>query len=91
MQRQPFLDADIVITGLPERGEPMCNGLIASTHPKRTIVADSEFPATKRATPALKERLTQMAAKPMFTREHGAITITVRAEDFAIRSMTATD
>lgn len=91
MQRYPYLDADIVVTGLPEKGEPMCNGLIGSTHPKRTIVADAEFPATKRATGALKQRLNEMGAKPVFTREQGAVSITVRPDGFELRSVTQTD
>ncbi len=91
MQRHPCLDADIVVTGLPEKGEPMCNGLIGSTHPKRTIVADAEFPATKRATGVLKQRLKEMGAKPVFTRDQGAVTIIIRPEGFEIRSLAKAD
>ena len=89
MRRYPYLDADIVVTGLPEKGEPMCNGLIAITHPKRTIVADAEFPANKRASQALRERLENAGAKPVFTRDHGAITIIIRPE--AVEMSAATD
>jgi ComEC/Rec2-related protein len=91
MQRYPYLDADIVVTGLPEKGEPMCNGLIGTTHPKRTIVADAEIPATKRANGLLKQRLNEMGAKPVFTREQGAVRITVRPEGFELRSAAQTD
>ena len=91
MQRYPYLDADVVVTGLPEKGEPMCNGLIASSHPKQTIVADSEFPATKRASRVLKERLSEMGARPVFTRDRGAVTVTITPEGFKTRAVNKVD
>jgi len=87
MRHYPYLDSDLVVTGLPEKGEAMCNGLIASAHPKLLIVADSEFPATKRATKVLEQRLSGTGAHPVFTRKQGAITITIRPNGFTVRSM----
>jgi competence protein ComEC len=87
MRWDASLDADIVVAGLPERGEAMCNGLIARTAPERTIIADSEFPATKRATRVIQERLSRSGAHPVFTRKLGAINITIRPAGFELRSM----
>jgi competence protein ComEC len=86
MQRYPYLDSDIVVTGLPEKGEAFCNGLVASTHPKLTIVADSEYPATKRASRVLEQRLSDSGAHAVFTRNHGAITLTIGPEGAKMRS-----
>ena len=86
MQRYPSLDSDIVVTGLPEKGEAFCNGLVASTHPKLTIVADSEYPATKRATRVLEQRLSDSGAHAVFTRNQGAITLTIGPDGAKMRS-----
>src|SRR6185503_9920912 len=51
------LRADIVVACLPERGEPLCDALLDEIQPGFVIVADSELPATKRASAALHERL----------------------------------
>jgi beta-lactamase superfamily II metal-dependent hydrolase len=53
------LRADIVVAGLPTEGEPLCDALIDAIRPRVIVIADSEFPATRRASRALRERLEQ--------------------------------
>ena len=91
MRRYPYLDSDYVVTGLPERGEAVCDGLIASTHPKRLIVADSEFPATRRASRVFEQRLSTTGARALYTRKEGAITLTIRADGATLRAMADRD
>jgi competence protein ComEC len=69
------LHADIVIAGLPDEGEPLCNALIAAIQPKAIIIADSDFPADRRAPDALKERLAATGITVIYTREAGAVKI----------------
>jgi len=45
--------------------------------PKVIIVADSDFPATKRASTALRERLAQHNIPIFYTRTTGAVTIII--------------
>jgi beta-lactamase superfamily II metal-dependent hydrolase len=87
MQRETNLQADIVITGLPEQGEALCDGLIEMTKPKLIIVADSEFPATKRATPALLDRLARHNVRVLSTRNTGAATIHIDPSGWRIELM----
>ena len=91
MRRELDLNADVVVTGLPDKGEAFCDGLIAATKPNFTIVADSEFPATKRATRALTQRLRTSGANPLFTRDQGAITIIIRHDGATVRSLADQD
>ena len=79
MKRAPDLRADIVVSGLPEETEPLCNGLIEAVRPKLIIIADAEFPATKRAPQRLKERLNLSGVPVAYLRESSAVTITIRA------------
>ena len=67
--------ADIVIAGLPNEGEPLCDALIDAIRPKVIVIADSEFPATRRAGRALKERLEQRKIPVIYTRTTGAVKI----------------
>jgi beta-lactamase superfamily II metal-dependent hydrolase len=69
------LRADIVIAGLPNEGEPLCNPLLDAIHAKLIIIADSEFPASRRASRELKDRLAQSNVPVIYTRDVGAATI----------------
>lgn len=78
LKRGANLRADIVVTGLPERGEPISDALLDAVQPRLIIVADSEFPATKRASKALQTRLEQRGTPVIYTRETGAVALSLR-------------
>jgi beta-lactamase superfamily II metal-dependent hydrolase len=90
LARQPDLHADIVVSGLPEQTEPLSNALLDAVHPRLIIVADSEFPATKRASPRLRERLDQRSASVLYTRSTGAVTLTIGKAGWTARAMNGT-
>ncbi|MGD0252854.1 MAG: ComEC/Rec2 family competence protein, partial [Verrucomicrobiota bacterium] len=69
------LRADVVIAGLPDEGEPLCDALFEAVQPKVVIIADSEFPATRRASRTLHERLDQRQIPVIYTRTAGAVKI----------------
>ncbi len=79
------LRADIVITGMPERGEPLKPALLERIQPKIIVVNDSELPAHKRAKPALKERLSN-TTPALFARDRGAFQITVKRSGWKIEA-----
>lgn len=86
MRRNPDLRADIVVTGLPEGGEALCDGLIEAIQPRLIIVADSEFPATQRASHSLRERLAQPGIPVLYTRDVNAVTLIVRSDDWGAQA-----
>jgi competence protein ComEC len=90
MQREKDLHADIVVAGLPEQTEPLCEGLLDAVQPKVIVVADSEFPATKRANEKLRERLAQRNVPLIFTRFSGAVTVQIKKTGWELRAMDAT-
>jgi ComEC/Rec2-related protein len=69
------LRADIVIAGLPAEGEPLGNALLEAVHPRAIVIADADFPATRRASRALQARLEQRKVPVIYTRTAGAVTI----------------
>lgn len=77
LNRESDLRADIVIAGLPEQGEPVKDGLLDRIQPKLLIVADSEYPAPRRASPALRDRLARREFPVLYTRQSGAVTLTI--------------
>ena len=81
------LRADIVIAGLPDEGEPLCDALIDAIQPKIIVIADSEFPANCRAGRALKERLAGHNATVIYTRDSGAATIFARPDGWILQTM----
>ncbi len=76
LERAADVRAEIVIAGLPEGGEPLSDSLLAAIEPRLIVVADSEYPATHRAGPRLRERLSRRAVPVLYTRETGAVTLT---------------
>jgi competence protein ComEC len=87
IERTNDLRADIVVTGLPQQGEPIRDELLDLIQPKIIIVTDSEFPATKRAGKALRERLRQRGVPVLFTSETSAVKISLRANQWTVSAM----
>ncbi|MGC3957897.1 MAG: ComEC/Rec2 family competence protein [Verrucomicrobiota bacterium] len=69
------LHSDIVVTGLPTQGEALCEALLDAIQPRVIVIADSELPATARASLKLKERLERRKVLVLSTREVGAVSI----------------
>ncbi len=81
------LRADIVVAGLPTEGEPLCDALIDAIQPRVIVIADSEFPAMRRASPALRERLEQKKILVIYTRTAGAVKIETRTAGWKLHTM----
>ena len=81
------LRADIVVAGLPDGSEPLCDALIGAIQPKIIVIADSEFPAVRRANRALKERLEQTALPVIYTRNAGAVKIIADKRGWKLATM----
>jgi ComEC/Rec2-related protein len=81
------LHADIVVAGLPTKGEPLSPELLAAIQPKLIIVADSDFPASRRAGDELKGRLTSTGIPVIYTRTAGAVSIVVDKHGWLAESM----
>jgi ComEC/Rec2-related protein len=78
ISRETNLQADVVVTGLPDKGEPLPDELLARIRPRLIVVADADFPATRRASRELQNRLRRSGTPVLFTRSAGAVTITAR-------------
>jgi len=87
LARTNDLRADIVVAGLPTEGEPLCAALIEAIQPKVIVIADSEFPATRRASRALKERLRQTEIQVFYTRNSGAVKIEAVQTGWKLQTM----
>jgi competence protein ComEC len=77
LQRGGNLEADIVVTGLPSRGEPLSNALLSAVRPKLIIVCDSEFPFNERADASLRLRFETRGVPVRYTQSSGVVTLTV--------------
>ena len=80
------LKADVVVAGLPDRGEPLSDALLEAVEPRLIIVADSEFPATRRAPWGLRERLRRHGIPVVYGREAGAMTLVIGTRGLRIES-----
>jgi ComEC/Rec2-related protein len=75
LERANDLRSDIVVAGLPNEDEPLCDALLGAIQPQAIVIADSDFPARSRASAALKRRLALSNVPVIYTRDSGAVTI----------------
>ena len=87
LARTNDLRADIVVAGLPNEGEPLCDALIGAIQPKIIIIADSEFPASRRASRELKERLAARNVPVIYTKAAGAVKIVTNKSGWSLQTM----
>jgi competence protein ComEC len=73
----PNLRADIVVSGLPAQDEPLSEPFLQLVQPKLIIIIDSEFPATRRASATLRERLAAHDVPVVYCRDTGALKLTL--------------
>lgn len=88
LNRSNDVRADLVVTGLPVQTEPVADALLEAIQPKVIIVADSEFPATERARPVLRERLEAHGVPVIYESQEGTVTIRVRSEAWHLQTST---
>ena len=81
------LRADVVVAGLPNEGEPLCDALLAAIQPRAIVIADSDFPATRRASHALHERLARKNISVFYTRTAGAVKIVTDKSGWCLQTM----
>ena len=87
LSRQIDLHADVVVTGLPTTGEPLCDDLLNAIQPRLIVIADSALPAAARALPPLKNRLARSHIPVLYTRDCGATTLEWKYKCLEIRTM----
>jgi competence protein ComEC len=75
MRRHPDLRAECVVAGLPARDEPLCEPFLEQLRPRLIVIADAHFPATRRAPAQLRARLARSAARVVYGRDNGALSL----------------
>jgi hypothetical protein len=85
--RFEWTDYGIVVVGLPNEGEPLRDALLDVIQPKMIVIADSEFPANRRASRKLKERLIKQNVPVIFTRNSGAVNIITDRSGWSLEAM----
>jgi competence protein ComEC len=86
LQSGADLRAELVISGIPGRGEPLCETLLDAIQPRLIVITDSEFPVSKRASASLKERLATRGIPVLYTRDSGTVSITLRRSCWRVRA-----
>jgi competence protein ComEC len=88
LEREADLRADVVVCGIPARGEPLGDALLEAVRPQLIVVSASEVPAQERATKELRERLERRGVPVFYTSDDGAVTLTLRPNAWEARAMT---
>jgi competence protein ComEC len=86
MRRHPDLRAEFVVAGLPAREEPLCEPLLNQLHARVIVILDTAFPATHRAPAKLRQRLGRQAARVVYGRDNGALTLELERGGWSLRT-----
>jgi ComEC/Rec2-related protein len=87
LSRSNALRADILVAGLPDEGEPLSDALLDGVQPKIIVIADSEYPANRRASRELKNRLAGKNVPVIYTRDSGAVKIVADRSGWKLQTM----
>jgi competence protein ComEC len=90
LARYPKLRADIVISGVPTRTEPLADAFLDTIQPQVIVITDSEYPANERASRAVRDRLTRRGTPILFSRETGAITFSFQDSSWRLKAKDGT-
>ncbi|MGH7943044.1 MAG: ComEC/Rec2 family competence protein [Limisphaerales bacterium] len=69
------LRADVVVAGLPNKGEPLSDALTDAIQPRLIVIADSQFPFSRDASKKLRRRLDKCDVPVVYTSDSGAVKI----------------
>ncbi|HEY3761748.1 MAG TPA: ComEC/Rec2 family competence protein [Verrucomicrobiae bacterium] len=81
------LRADIVVTGLPDQGDPLTDRLLDTIQPKAIIVVDSDTQFAKHVSPYLRDRLAERNIPVIYTRNSGAAKIIVSDSGWKLQTI----
>ena len=87
LDRYPDLRSDIVVSGIPARGEPLSEDLLERVHPRLLILSDAYTPANEQAKSELRERLEKRGVPVIHTSDHGSVTVELRSRGWTARTM----
>jgi competence protein ComEC len=81
------LKTDLLIAGMPARGEPLSNSLLDAAAPEVIILCTSDYPAANRGSAKLRERLQSRGIPVYYLDETKAVTVTVKPNRFRLEAM----
>ena len=87
MERAGNLQADIVVAGIPSRGEPLGDALLDRIHPRLIIINAAYYTVPEQAKAPLRERLARRGVPVIYTCDAGSATLEFRRGAWKIRTM----
>ncbi len=87
LNREADLRADIVVAGIPSRGEPLGEAMLDRVKPRLIILSCAYYPVPEQARASLRERLAQRGIPVLYTCDTGSVTIEFRPSSYKIKTM----
>ncbi|MCL5096322.1 MAG: ComEC/Rec2 family competence protein [Candidatus Omnitrophica bacterium] len=84
------LRADILITGIPSKGEPLSDSLVDAVRPRVIIVSTANSPVNEQASEELRQRLERRGIPVIYTSVAGSVTLEANHTRWQLRSMKGT-
>jgi competence protein ComEC len=84
LNRHPDLRAEVVISGLPVKSQPLSDGFLEMVQPKIVVVVDANYPAYEQASMQVRQRLARYPGEVIYTREAGAVTLVLKKNGWKV-------
>jgi len=91
LERRTDLRADIVVAGVPARGEPLSDALIAAIQPRLIVVQDGEYPASEQARPEWRRRFEDHGVPVLYATTDGTVTLRLKPDRGEVATMRGTN
>lgn len=73
LEREPHLQADLVVAGIPSQDEPLCDQLLDRIQPRFIVLSASALAPGEQALEPLRARLAQRGIPVLYTSEAGTV------------------
>jgi beta-lactamase superfamily II metal-dependent hydrolase len=87
LERHATLRTDIIVTGLPAKGEPLMDEFLAVVQPQMIIISCARQPAAEQARDDLRERLARGPWKTVYVSESGTVTMNFQPQGCVVKAM----
>ena len=86
IEREADLRAEIVVSGLPAKGEPLSDELLDQIRPQLIILSTGDYPVSEQGNAQLLDRLRRAGALVVDTCRDGSVTLDINSVGWKVRT-----
>jgi beta-lactamase superfamily II metal-dependent hydrolase len=86
LEREPDLEVDIVVSGMPNGEEPLGEALLEVLRPKVIVLSTGRYPGDQEPSRSLRQRLARWGVPVFLTGDQGAVCVSATPYGWNVRA-----